>query len=388
MPIGSCVRLVAVAFTVSLIAASAAAQDSVESFYKGKQISLIVGSSAGGGYDTYARLLARHFGQRHPRQSDRGGAEHERRRLQPRRGLHLFGRAEGRHRDRRDLPRRGAAAAAERRAGAARSEQARLSRQRQQRRLCLLRAQRRGGEDLQGPADQGAHHRRQQSRRHHLRPAAAAQQHRSAPSSRSSPAIPAAARSRSRSTAARSRAPAASAGPASSRCIRTGSRKDKVRVLVQLSNKGHPDLNKRGVPLAEDARQERRRQAGDPAGVQPGHVRPALCAAARRAGRARRGAAQRPSCRRSATRRSAPRPTRCSSTSIAMSRRRLAKAGRRPLCHAAAPGRAGAAGIDRQGRSGEQRDPVNPRKAFSAMESIGADISLHGRRRPARPSSR
>jgi tripartite-type tricarboxylate transporter receptor subunit TctC len=27
--------------------------------------------------------------------------------------------------------------------------------------------------------------------------------------------------------------------------------KDTVRVLVQLSNKGHPDLNKRGVPLAE-----------------------------------------------------------------------------------------------------------------------------------------
>jgi tripartite-type tricarboxylate transporter receptor subunit TctC len=62
MPIGSCVRLVAVAFTVLLTAASAAAQDSVESFYKGRQISLIVGSSAGGGYDTYARLLARHFG--------------------------------------------------------------------------------------------------------------------------------------------------------------------------------------------------------------------------------------------------------------------------------------------------------------------------------------
>src|SRR6185437_1956515 len=36
------------------------------SFYKGKQISVIVGSSAGGGYDTYARLLARHFGQAIP----------------------------------------------------------------------------------------------------------------------------------------------------------------------------------------------------------------------------------------------------------------------------------------------------------------------------------
>jgi tripartite-type tricarboxylate transporter receptor subunit TctC len=40
----------------------AAAQDSPEAFFKGKQISVIVGSSPGGGYDTYARLLARHFG--------------------------------------------------------------------------------------------------------------------------------------------------------------------------------------------------------------------------------------------------------------------------------------------------------------------------------------
>jgi tripartite-type tricarboxylate transporter receptor subunit TctC len=66
MPIGSCLRLVAVAVTVLLTAASAAAQDAVESFYKGRQISLIVGSSPGGGYDTYARLLARHFGQAIP----------------------------------------------------------------------------------------------------------------------------------------------------------------------------------------------------------------------------------------------------------------------------------------------------------------------------------
>jgi tripartite-type tricarboxylate transporter receptor subunit TctC len=41
---------------------SAHAQDAVAQFYKGKQINLYVGSSAGGGYDTYARLLARRFG--------------------------------------------------------------------------------------------------------------------------------------------------------------------------------------------------------------------------------------------------------------------------------------------------------------------------------------
>jgi len=39
----------------------ASAQDSVAQFYKGRQITIVVGSSAGGGYDIYARLLARHF---------------------------------------------------------------------------------------------------------------------------------------------------------------------------------------------------------------------------------------------------------------------------------------------------------------------------------------
>src|SRR5215204_4591084 len=45
---------------------TALAQDSIAQFYKGKQISVIVGSSAGGGYDTYARLLARHFSSAMP----------------------------------------------------------------------------------------------------------------------------------------------------------------------------------------------------------------------------------------------------------------------------------------------------------------------------------
>ena len=60
MPIRFCVRLAASTLACLLSAAPlAAAQDAVEQFYKGKQISVIVGSSAGGGYDTYARLLAR-----------------------------------------------------------------------------------------------------------------------------------------------------------------------------------------------------------------------------------------------------------------------------------------------------------------------------------------
>src|SRR5215468_4936597 len=44
----------------------ALAQDPVADFYKGRQISLVIGSSAGGGYDTYARLLARHLGRHIP----------------------------------------------------------------------------------------------------------------------------------------------------------------------------------------------------------------------------------------------------------------------------------------------------------------------------------
>ncbi|HWJ87955.1 MAG TPA: tripartite tricarboxylate transporter substrate-binding protein [Pelagibacterium sp.] len=39
------------------------AQDSVEDFYRGKSIDMIIGYSPGGGYDQYARLVARHLGK-------------------------------------------------------------------------------------------------------------------------------------------------------------------------------------------------------------------------------------------------------------------------------------------------------------------------------------
>jgi tripartite-type tricarboxylate transporter receptor subunit TctC len=39
------------------------AQDSIAQFYKGRQITVVVGSSPGGGYDIYARLMARHMGK-------------------------------------------------------------------------------------------------------------------------------------------------------------------------------------------------------------------------------------------------------------------------------------------------------------------------------------
>ena len=41
----------------------ALAQSSVEDFYKGKQINLIVGYGPGGGYDVAARLLGRYLGR-------------------------------------------------------------------------------------------------------------------------------------------------------------------------------------------------------------------------------------------------------------------------------------------------------------------------------------
>jgi tripartite-type tricarboxylate transporter receptor subunit TctC len=44
----------------------ALAQDSVAQFYKGKTITIIVASSAGGGYDLYARMLSRHMGKHIP----------------------------------------------------------------------------------------------------------------------------------------------------------------------------------------------------------------------------------------------------------------------------------------------------------------------------------
>jgi tripartite-type tricarboxylate transporter receptor subunit TctC len=63
----SCVRRLMAAGACLLWAAGpSAAQDSVEQFYRGRQIALIVGSSAGGGYDTYARLIARHLGEALP----------------------------------------------------------------------------------------------------------------------------------------------------------------------------------------------------------------------------------------------------------------------------------------------------------------------------------
>lgn len=44
----------------------AAAQGAVAQFYRGKTLTIVVGTSAGGGYDTYARLLGRYLGKHIP----------------------------------------------------------------------------------------------------------------------------------------------------------------------------------------------------------------------------------------------------------------------------------------------------------------------------------
>jgi tripartite-type tricarboxylate transporter receptor subunit TctC len=60
--------LVAAAICMTLAAGNAVAQESVAQFYKGKTITIVVGTSAGGGYDLYARLIARHLSKHVPGQ--------------------------------------------------------------------------------------------------------------------------------------------------------------------------------------------------------------------------------------------------------------------------------------------------------------------------------
>ncbi|HZO47119.1 MAG TPA: tripartite tricarboxylate transporter substrate-binding protein [Xanthobacteraceae bacterium] len=56
-----------IAFAAALcIASGAGAQDPVADFYRGKTVRITVGSAAGGGFDGYARLVARHFGKHIP----------------------------------------------------------------------------------------------------------------------------------------------------------------------------------------------------------------------------------------------------------------------------------------------------------------------------------
>ncbi len=53
----------AIAAALAIGVSATAKADAVSDFYKGKRITIIVGSGAGGGYDVYARLAARHWGR-------------------------------------------------------------------------------------------------------------------------------------------------------------------------------------------------------------------------------------------------------------------------------------------------------------------------------------
>ena len=61
------IRSVAAGSVIAVAGYIGSAQaDAVADFYSGKSISLIIGYSPGGGYDTYARVLARHMGKHIP----------------------------------------------------------------------------------------------------------------------------------------------------------------------------------------------------------------------------------------------------------------------------------------------------------------------------------
>jgi tripartite-type tricarboxylate transporter receptor subunit TctC len=50
----------------AVVLAAPASADAISDFYKGKRMQMLVGSSPGGGYDTYARLVTRHIGRNIP----------------------------------------------------------------------------------------------------------------------------------------------------------------------------------------------------------------------------------------------------------------------------------------------------------------------------------
>src|SRR5262245_57817626 len=58
--------LLVLALAFALSTPSPARADAVSDFYKGKDVRMIISSTVGGGYDIYARLIARHLGKHIP----------------------------------------------------------------------------------------------------------------------------------------------------------------------------------------------------------------------------------------------------------------------------------------------------------------------------------
>ena len=63
---GLSVRITVGGAAVMLALTGASLAAGVEDFYKGRSLTLVIGYSAGGGYDAYARLLGRYFGKHIP----------------------------------------------------------------------------------------------------------------------------------------------------------------------------------------------------------------------------------------------------------------------------------------------------------------------------------
>lgn len=59
-------KRIAASLALALILSVPARAETVEDFYRGKTINILIGFSAGGGYDLYARLLSRHLGRHMP----------------------------------------------------------------------------------------------------------------------------------------------------------------------------------------------------------------------------------------------------------------------------------------------------------------------------------
>ena len=51
---------------LAIVGAAPVAAETVEQFYKGKTVDLVVGASPGGGYDIYGRAVARYWGKHIP----------------------------------------------------------------------------------------------------------------------------------------------------------------------------------------------------------------------------------------------------------------------------------------------------------------------------------
>lgn len=59
-------RVVALSMFALVVGAAPLRADPVEDFYRGRTVTLVIGYSVGGGYDTYARVLAHHLGRHIP----------------------------------------------------------------------------------------------------------------------------------------------------------------------------------------------------------------------------------------------------------------------------------------------------------------------------------